>query len=639
LSRYSGSKYIPLFMVLLFVFVWLLMFHEVPEADLYTGYTETADITGIDMESTIVVLPGDVPWYPGRIYSPEEFSAGAAEEPGSYRGTGGSSTASKGTYRLKVHAKPGEGYLLTGYSLDYSMRVYSNGIRLTEVGCVGDDAGSGIPRVNYFTVPVITDENGDIELVINYSNFWHNDGGSLPELRLGRPELIEQYCRENDRLSCVVSGGFLFMAIYMLLLFVLDRKTERLLLSLCSLLFALRNTRFYIKFLLPYDYNWFIHYRFTVLFLVWIPFTECLLFSRMTRDAKIRGLEAVYSLLVAVLTALIFILDTHYTVIPGAVGVAAGVLAILLTQLTLLVRCIKRRRFGLVNSLAFWAMAWLLLAALVECRFIRTVPLISGGGITPYVMLMFLFVVATVSDEQRRQTDLSLERARQEREYMSRREQLRSEFLSEISHEMRTPLAVISGYAQKVRIKLGKTEGIPPEIINNLTFISNEAQRLGALADRLTVERAGRGDIASIRLQDMSESFASIAAPVLQKNGNEMYISIPADLPPVRGNSELLKQILFNLLTNANRHSKNDAMLLKATRTESGARLQFIDHGDGMDAETREAAFDRGFSRDGSSGLGLMLCREIVEAMGGSISLESEPGKGTTITIELAEAK
>jgi signal transduction histidine kinase len=131
-----------------------------------------------------------------------------------------------------------------------------------------------------------------------------------------------------------------------------------------------------------------------------------------------------------------------------------------------------------------------------------------------------------------------------------------------------------------------------------------------------------------------------LCGPILGRNGNRVTI-LSHDCPPVTANADMIVQVLSNLCLNASRHSKNDEILLDAKATETGyAAFTVQDHGDGIPAELMPHVFERGVSGDNENGLGLPICRDIIENHGGSIRIKS--GRGNTIvtfTLPLADTE
>ncbi|NGY04451.1 ATP-binding protein [Solimonas terrae] len=220
-----------------------------------------------------------------------------------------------------------------------------------------------------------------------------------------------------------------------------------------------------------------------------------------------------------------------------------------------------------------------------------------------------------------------------------------SERLSSMSHELRTPLSGILGYADLLR----RTQ-LDDEQLEHLDTLDKSARALlSMINDLLDWSRieAGRLKLDELRfdLYDTVESTVALLAPLAYEKNLELVRIIYHDVPrELRGDSQRLRQILTNLLSNAIKYTEHGAVVLRVMgeREEAGRhwlRFAVSDTGIGIAADQRERLFQPfrqiGGSQVGSSGLGLSISRKLAELMGGEISLESEPGKGSTFSVML----
>lgn len=220
-----------------------------------------------------------------------------------------------------------------------------------------------------------------------------------------------------------------------------------------------------------------------------------------------------------------------------------------------------------------------------------------------------------------------------------------SERLSSLSHELRTPLSGILGYADLLR----RTQ-LDDEQLEHLDTLDKSARALlSMINDLLDWSRieAGRLKLDELRfdLYDTVESTVALLAPLAYEKDLELVRIVYHDVPrELRGDSQRLRQILTNLLSNAIKYTEHGAVVLRVMgeREESGRhwlRFAVSDTGIGIPADQRERLFQPfrqiGGSQVGSSGLGLSISRKLAELMGGEISLESEPGKGSTFSVML----
>jgi PAS domain S-box-containing protein len=242
------------------------------------------------------------------------------------------------------------------------------------------------------------------------------------------------------------------------------------------------------------------------------------------------------------------------------------------------------------------------------------------------------------------------ERARTEAE-AARREadeanRAKSEFLAAMSHELRTPLNAIIGYAQLLDV--GIHGAVNPDQHADLGRIQRSSQHLlGLITDILNYAKVESGrieyDIQATGLDEALSSVEDMIAPLA--NAKNISYGLRIDCPGVRvcADSEKLRQILVNLLSNAIRYTAEGGRVeVNCSTLGSDALIHVTDTGMGIPADKLEAIFepfvqvDRAYAgqRQGT-GLGLAISRDLARGMGGDLTVESEMGRGSVFTVRL----
>lgn len=215
-------------------------------------------------------------------------------------------------------------------------------------------------------------------------------------------------------------------------------------------------------------------------------------------------------------------------------------------------------------------------------------------------------------------------------------------FIADAAHELRAPLTVIQGNIEL----LSRKHDVPEqERIEALGYLDSEARRLSRIVgELLTLARADAGQTLQRRPVDLDrvvlDAFVEYLGPLTEHHRIEL-----ARLDPVAvsGDADRLKQVLFNLLDNSLKYTPPDGAIAVALERRPGqAALIVRDTGVGIAPQDLPHVFDRFFRADPSrsrnpagTGLGLAISRWIVEQHEGSISVESEPGRGTTVTVHI----
>jgi two-component system, OmpR family, sensor kinase len=220
------------------------------------------------------------------------------------------------------------------------------------------------------------------------------------------------------------------------------------------------------------------------------------------------------------------------------------------------------------------------------------------------------------------------------------------EFVADVSHELKTPLTSIQGFAQAI---LDGTANTPETRQQSAQIILNEAGRMHRMVlDLLDLARldAGTADlkISAVDVQALLGSIVVKFSSLAEKAGIQLELSLAAHLPLLAGDGDRLAQVFTNLADNALKFTPpGGKVTLSAMPDGAEMELSVSDTGPGIPPEALPRLFDRFYQVDASraggeghgAGLGLAIVKEIVEAHGGRISVRSELGHGTTFVIRL----
>lgn len=225
----------------------------------------------------------------------------------------------------------------------------------------------------------------------------------------------------------------------------------------------------------------------------------------------------------------------------------------------------------------------------------------------------------------------------------------KSRFLASMSHELRTPLNAIIGYSEMLQEEMSDLgeDAFGPDLRKIQAAGKHLLSLINDILDLSKIE-AGKMDLnlESFNISALIQDVVMMISPLVERNGNKLKLS-PADgLGLMHGDSTRMRQILYNLLSNASKFTKDGIISLEASRTslDGSEWIQIVvrDTGIGMTPEQMGKLFmaftqaDTTISKKfGGTGLGLALCKRFCQMMGGEITAESEYGKGSAFIVRI----
>ena len=221
-----------------------------------------------------------------------------------------------------------------------------------------------------------------------------------------------------------------------------------------------------------------------------------------------------------------------------------------------------------------------------------------------------------------------------------RERETRTALLRSVSHDLRTPLAAIK--ASVSSLLDGEVAWSGEQTREFLQTIDRETDRLTRLVHNLL--DMSRIEAGALEPHLVAMPLTEVVAPAVRlaraKTEQPIRVEVPDSLPPVLVDPVRLDQVLTNLLDNARQYAAGSPVTVTARARGQRVELRVIDHGPGIPEAAREHVFDqfyrvRGNGRPEGTGMGLAICRGIVEALGGTIRAERTPGGGATFVISL----
>ncbi len=608
------------------------------------------DLTDIsDIGKIIVKLAPGESYYPSTYLMPESVNSSLPVSTGRFEEIRADYLSQR--FVLKV-PQSSEVYSMTlKLSGRHAMRVYVNGILAAQNGQPGvtkQDTEVWENNITFYGVAV----DGEIDVILHSAQFYHSKrGASLAELSLSKTNTDPFF---YDRIKGIAIAGALLCSAALLLgvYLLLSHTRATLYFSLACMVMAVREclqSHAWTFFSVPGNVSFMLEYLTMVLATIFLSlylgqYADGM-FLRVVQYAAIFG-----SLLYG--GCILFADSLFYT----SVLVYYQALLVLTVVPFVSVMLWKMRRPTSDQTAAMYGIGVFFMSAMGDL--VMYTDIFGDRPIVPVAeVAMLVFVLAqTVSLFQMnnrvfsevREAEQKLEAEKTALESLNR---MKTEFLGNVSHELKTPLTVISGYAQITRQLAAKPDTLDGrEVSRRMTLISSEAERLSLMVGQiLDVTRMEEGrmvmDPVRCYVDEIIHAAVKTHYPILNKNRNRLDIRIESGLPAIYADPVRISQVIVNLISNAVRFTMDGVITISAKKKDDKILVCVSDTGDGINAKQLLNLFQRyskkeepNGSQDTGTGLGLYICKHIVEQHGGKIWIESKEGIGTSVFFTLPSA-
>ena len=613
------------------------------------------DLRGWDFEhSRSIPLDGEWEFFPEALITHEDTTKGLKypskylQVPGDWRsGFSEANDASYGfgTYRLRILVDQPlkQPYMFWIQQIEASSIVEINGQIEAVFGVVAEEESAYVPRVLSYTASYTAKGETELEVLVQVANFHHPvKGGIMKSIRFGSQAAID-----NERMYSI---GFqlttflilLLHGLYAGILYSFNPKYKGFLVFVLLLLTVsisiVADHDNILLLWLPLDYSWALKVK--LLSYTWLSFLMLWMARYLSDLAPGRKLFRIFFLLLSLYTLFMLIAPVQLAILVSAANVF---LLIYLFPVFWVVYLIGRMVFKNQHDSVFLLFAATsILSSVLWGAFTNA---LEKDGIY-YPIDVIAAIVGFSAYWFKRYFRNSEENAKLN-EHLKKSDKLKDQFLAHTSHELRTPLHGIMNIAQSV--VASEAHAMNRRSAEDMELLITISRRMSHLLDDLL--DVVRLQDKHIKLKNEPLSLQSVASGVISMlkylvdgKSIEVKIDIPDSLPPVLADEKRLIQILFNLLHNALKFTEEGTIVISAKAKKGYAVIQVSDTGIGMDVETQKRIFLpyeqglHGMNDGGGIGLGLSICKQLVELHNGELTVQSERGKGSIFSFQLAFA-
>ncbi|AWV33794.1 histidine kinase [Paenibacillus odorifer] len=612
------------------------------------------DLRGQNLEqANLFRLDGEWSFYPSQFVSSKTSTipklSHSLQVPGNWNHVMGSDQNSSygyGTYHLRILVEPLQQPVALWIKQIYTASsVEINGSLLLNNGTISLDADTYVPKTTSYKVSYFTKNTTVIDVLIRVANFdLPYKGGIAGPVYFGSQEKVDRTYFYTVGFQLLTAIILLLHGLYACILYLFNPKERALfLVGLMTLSVAViilaRNDNLLLA-IVPINYTWSLKIR--LLAFLWQNLFILLVFRKFTSVAKInKGLRAyvvslgLYSVFILTVPAYWVSTSIHLGIIQVFQYIPFIWLLYSLGRLLFKKQDDKDVVFLLLSGAAIVSnLLWNLWDS-------------NGHYSIVYYPLDIIAAIVGFSAYWFKKYFQNAKENMELNEQLKKADKLKDQFLANTSHELRTPLHGIMNIAQNIVTK--EKDRLYESSRQDMELLITISRRMShMLGDLLDVVRLQEHRVIlqqeSISVQSVVPGVIGMLQYMIEGKPVQLSMDIPEAMPPVLADEKRLVQVLLNLVHNALKYTDAGLVAVKAEEQDGQVLIYVTDTGVGMTEETMARIFlpyeqgPHGINDGRGIGLGLSICRQLVELHGSSLSIQSELGKGSTFSFTLSLA-
>ncbi len=608
--------------------------------------TGTWNVSEFDFEDGYLMLRGGVLHVEHALISPEDFQNHANEA------IIDDIDATYSTSKITINFEDNSTYMVSMMSMGDAERIYINGELRQEVGIPAETEEQSVPGRMYMYFEV-QPENGTVEIVRQSSRFVSQLVGETDGILVGTPEVMKHLVTMETDMTALLVGIFLAFFIVHVLLYVLVKSyPSNIYFALLCLTWACQTMVESPTVILLWgpELIWevvikmeYVSEPIAVMLLILIirwEFPKALPQWCVVLFAELFGAYAVFCIVCPPY-------ELSYTQLGFQIAYFVTIVFVIIMMMLRFPKFIREGRIHLEHWILMGgAMFYMLCVAHDEFSHYGLDPLGITFPVADFSLLVFSVISMTsFFRSTMRVMDNISEKERQsgaEAQTLRRINASKEDFLGSLSHELKVPIAAVSSLAQ-LSGDMADDEVVPRELIkDNMRRIVDESDRMERmvlqLLDTVALDSGNfRIHLGTADVKWMFDALEEQYFPVMNKGDNKLNTVMDEYVGYIEADGERILQVLINLMSNAVKHTQNGIITISCYAEEDDAVFCVTDTGDGISAELLPQLFERfpEHKHPTGTGLGLFICKKIVEAHGGNIAIESKEGEGTSVRFSI----